>query len=239
MGGAILNREIFTRGTELYRRALELDPDFARPYAWLSVAYVNDYVNDWTGGGKQSLVEARRLAEMAIQKAPGEVHGYASLAFVLEIEKDFADCRRRLNQALAINPRDPLAMTLHAMLYLAEEKPEAAVVELETVTRLDPAWAHGYLQHLGFAYLLAGKYETAEALFRERILIVPNTDMSRASLAVTLGLQGRSEEARAVWAELYRVNPRYDFETHIARMPLSAGYVAKLREGLVKAGISP
>jgi adenylate cyclase len=239
MGGAIVSRDIFLRGVELYRRALELDPEFARPYAWMSVAYVNDYVNGWTGRGRASLEEARRLAEIAIAKAPAEVHGYASLAFVCEVDKDFAECRRRLDQALAINPRDPLSMTLHAMLYLAEEKPEAAILELEAVTRLDPAWAHGYLQHLGFAYLLAGKYETAEALFRERILIVPNTDMSRASLAVTLGLEGRAEEARAVWAELYRVNPAYDFDTHVSRMPLSPAYVAKLRGGLVNAGISP
>jgi adenylate cyclase len=239
MGGAILNREIFHRGLELYRRALELDPDFARPYAWLSVAYVNDYVNGWTDGGERSLVEARRLAEVAIQKAPGEVHGYSALAFVNEIEKKFPECRRLLDQALAINRKDPLAMTLHAMLNLAEENAEAAIVEVEAAMRVDPAWAHGYLQHLGLAYLLAGKYETAAALFRERILIVPNTDMSRASLAVTLGLQGQAEEARQVWADLLRVNPGYDFETHVSRMPLSAGYVAKLREGLTTAGISP
>jgi adenylate cyclase len=105
--------------------------------------------------------------------------------------------------------------------------------------RIDPAWAHGYMQHLGLAYLLDGKYETAAALFRERILIVPNTDMSRASLAVTLGLQGHAEEARAMWADVFRVNPDYDFEAHLARMPLSKSYVALIREGLAKAGISP
>lgn len=238
MGGAILNREIFRRGVELYHRALELDPDFARPYAWLSVAFVNDYVNGWTDG-TDKLAEARRLAETAIAKAPSEVHGHAALAFVNAVERKFGECRRILDHALALSPRHPLAMTIHAMLNLAEEKPELAIAEIEATMRADPTWAHGYLQHLGFAYLLAGKYETAEALFRERVLIVPNTDTSRASLAVTLGLQGRGEEARAVWADLCRINPTYDFEGHIAAMPLTPGYASKLREGLANAGISP
>ncbi|HVY18462.1 MAG TPA: adenylate/guanylate cyclase domain-containing protein [Bauldia sp.] len=239
MGGAILSREIFARGVELYRRAIELDPDFARPYAWLSVAYVNEAVNDWTKRGSASLVDARRAAEIAVAKAPADVHGYAALAFVNAIERNFAECRRLLDHAFAINPKHPLALTIHAMLNLVEDNAERAIVEIEAVMKLDPAWAHGYLQHLGFANLLAGKYETAEALFRERILIVPNTDVSRGSLAVALGFQGRAEEARAAWADLYRVNPAFDFETHISMLPLSPGYAAKLREGLAKAGISP
>ena len=46
--------------------------------------------------------------------------------------------------------------------------------------RLDPAWSQQYLHFLGTAYLLAGKYETAAALLRQRIFLVPETDFSRA-----------------------------------------------------------
>jgi adenylate cyclase len=33
---------------------------------------------------------------------------------------------------------------------------------------------------LGLAYLMAGEYETAAALLRQRIILVPNTDFSSA-----------------------------------------------------------
>ena len=67
--------------------------------------------------------------------------------------------------------------------------------------------------------LLAGKYETAAAYFRERIFLVPETDFSRAFLAAALGQMGEVEEARRVWAELKAINPKYSFDEHIGRWP--------------------
>ena len=47
---------------------------------------------------------------------------------------------------------------------------------------LDPASNHQYLHFLGMAYLLASKYETAAALLRQRILLVPEArDVSNST----------------------------------------------------------
>ena len=77
--------------------------------------------------------------------------------------------------------------------------------------RLDPALSGQFLHFLGLAYLMAGKYETAAALLRQRIILVPNTDFSRAILTSALGHLGEIEEARRVWAELMEINPNYSF----------------------------
>ena len=75
-------------------------------------------------------------------------------------------------------------------------------------------------------------------MFRERILLVPNTDMSRSALASTLGHLGDIEGARQMWADLMKVNPAYDFEQHMSRMPFrKPESVQQLREGLTKAGL--
>ena len=39
--------------------------------------------------------------------------------------------------------------------------------------RIDPAMSGQFLHFLGLAYLMAGKYETAAALLRQRIILVP------------------------------------------------------------------
>ena len=104
--------------------------------------------------------------------------------------------------------------------------------------RLDPGFTHQYAHFLGSAYLVAGQYDAAAAAFRERIRLMPKTDLSRAFLASALGHLGESAEARRVWHELKDVNPRYSFEEHLARLPFqNQADAEKIRQGLAKAGL--
>jgi adenylate cyclase len=83
-----------------------------------------------------------------------------------------------------------------------------------------------------------GHDETAAAMFRERILLVPETDFSRSMLAAALGHLGQVDDARRAWAELMKVNPRYSFAEHIGRMPFKdPAYAGRIAEGLAKAGL--
>jgi adenylate cyclase len=103
--------------------------------------------------------------------------------------------------------------------------------------RLDPAWSQQYIYFLGTAYLLARKYETAAALFRQRILLVPQTDFARALLAAALGHLNEIDEARRVWGELMEINPQYSFREHFGRRPFRREDVEGVAEGLAKAGL--
>jgi adenylate cyclase len=88
------------------------------------------------------------------------------------------------------------------------------------------------------SHLLIGNYETAAAMFKERILLAPRTDTSRSALASALGHLGHLDEARQVWAELKKINPKYSFTDHMARLPFSdPADVAKIADGLAKAGL--
>ena len=95
------------------------------------------------------------------------------------------------------------------------------------------------LHFLGTAYLVAGKYETAAATFRERIRLSPKTDLSRGLLVSALGHLGEIDEARRVWAELKEINPKYSFAGHLARLPFTNPADAeRIREGFAKAGVT-
>ena len=104
--------------------------------------------------------------------------------------------------------------------------------------RLDPATNPQYLHFLGMANLLAGKYETAAALFKQRIVLVPATDFSRSALASALGHLGEVDEVRRVWRELMEINPKYSFSEHLVRLPFKRQEDAqRLADGLAKAGL--
>ena len=76
---------------------------------------------------------------------------------------------------------------------------------------------------LGMAYLLAGKYETAAAVLRERVLLVPETDFSRALLVSALGHLGEVDEARRIWQELKEINPKHSFSEHFRAAAFQEG----------------
>jgi len=104
--------------------------------------------------------------------------------------------------------------------------------------RLDPAVSAQFLHFLGMAYLLAGKYETAAALLRQRIILMPKTDFSRALLASALGHLGQLDDARRVWGELKEINANYSFAEHVGRQPFKLETdVQRIAEGLRKAGL--
>ena len=70
--------------------------------------------------------------------------------------------------------------------------------------RLDPVYRQQYLHLLGVASLLAGKYENAAVLLRQRILLVPRTDFTRASSFPLLVILGRSTRPVASGVNLKR-----------------------------------
>jgi adenylate cyclase len=117
-------------------------------------------------------------------------------------------------------------------------EPLEAIPLIERGMRLDPAGNTQYLHFLGMANLLAGKYETAAALFKQRIALVPGTDFSRSALASALGHLGKVDEARQIWRELQEINPKYSFTEHLSRLPFRRKEDGeRLAEGLRLAGL--
>jgi adenylate cyclase len=116
-------------------------------------------------------------------------------------------------------------------------QPLEAIPMIERAMRIDPGSNHQYVHFLGMAYLLAGKYETAATLLRQRIFLVPETDFSRAALASALGHLGQLDEARRIWRELMDINQKYSFREHFGRQPFRQEDVERVAEGLAKAGL--
>jgi len=232
------NRDKFEQSLKLFTRALELDPNYSQAYAGLSWAYNFDYSSRWSDNPDNSLQVAKHNAELAIQKDPNEplAHFVASLAAMFG--KDLDRAKSEAESALSLNPNLALAHATLGTIYAYSGQPLAAIAAIERAMRLDPAWSQQYLHFLGTAYLIAGKYETAAALLRQRVLLVPGTDLTRAILASALGHLGEIDEARRVWRELKEINPKYSFSEHFSRQPFKREEdVRRIAEGLAKVGL--
>ena len=200
--------------------------------------HVFDHQNRWSDDPDGSLNAAKGFAEQAIERNRNEpfVHWAASL--VALFGKDLERTRTEADAALALNPNYALAYNARATVYIYSGEPLAAIPFIERGMRLDPAYSQQYLHFLGVAYLVAGKYETASVVFKQRILLVPETDLTRAFLASALGHLDQIDDARRVWNEIKAINPKYSFDDHVGRLPFkNQADVDGIREGLMKAGL--
>jgi adenylate cyclase len=236
--GEIKTREKFEQSKDFFMRALELDPNNSQAYAGLSWAYMFDYFNRWSDKPDDSLQLAKRTAEQAIEKDPNEPFARHSAALAFMMAKDLDRAKSEAEIALSLNPNYAYAYNCLGGIYTYSGRQLEAIEMIERAIRLDPAWVQQYLHFLGTAYLLAGKYETAAALLRQRISLVPGTDFTRAVLASALGHLGEIDEARRVWRELKEINPKYSFREHFGRQPFRPQDVERVAEGLAKAGLS-
>jgi len=159
-------------------------------------------------------------------------------AVVAMSKKDYRRWADESDRALALNPNYAWATVARGTLYIYTGEPAKAIPYIERAMRLDPTLPAQYLHFLGTAYFVAGDYETAAKMFKDRITANPNTDLSRAFLVSTLGHLGRVEEARRVWQELKEINPRYSLADHIDRLPFKDPADAeRIAEGVRKAGL--
>jgi adenylate cyclase len=237
--GTSRTRETFERSTDFFEKAIAEDPNYGEPYAGLAMAQVLNWQSHWTDNWSQSLDQAERYLDLALRKSPqvAFVHYVAAVFYLWK--KDLDRSAAEADAALTLNPNYAQAHSSRGIVKVYDGEPLAAVPHLEHAMRLDPMLKHLYLHFLGSAYLVAGDYKAAASLFRERILLSPKTDLSRAFLAVALGHLGEAEEASRVWRELMEINPKYSFAEHVARLPFrNQGDVDRLAEGMSKAGIS-
>jgi adenylate cyclase len=237
--GSSKNREVFDRVVVLLRRAVELDPSFAPPYAGLSVAHGLNYQNHWTDA-PDSLDLSAHFASQAIEKGPNDPYAHYAAAVADMWRRDLAKAKAEAERAIALNPNYALAYGTLGLIEVYLGHPLEAIPVIERAIRLDPVFTQQYVHFLGSAYLMADQYEAAATAFRERIRLSPKTDLSRAFLACALGHLGEIDEAQRIWRELMEINPRYSLADHLARLPFQDQANGKrISIGLAKAGLPP
>ncbi len=232
------NRETFEQAMALFTRAVELDPNYAEAYAGVGFLHSLDFQNKWTGAS-DGLDVAARFAALAIEKGPAVPFAHWVAGVVATWTKELERAKQEAKIVLVLSPNFAPAYGTLCLAELYSGDPQAALVSIERALRLDPAFTQQYMHFQGSAYLVAGKYEAAVTSFRERIRLVPGTDLSRGLLVSALGHLGEIDEARRIRAELGTLNPNYTCTDHLSRLPFTdPADAARIKEGFAKAGLS-
>jgi adenylate cyclase len=234
-----VNRERYQGAVKYAELAVELDPNYANGNSILAFVHFFDFLNHWSGDDPAGVLDkAEELAVRGVQIDPNDPETQLILALMGRARKDQKAALAALDKSLALNPNFAVAVLTRGDIAIYTGRPEEGITDLERAMRLDPSLRHAILHFLGIAHMLLGNFETAALILHERLLLVKDTDVSRAILAATLGHLGDVAQAQQVWQDLMTINPDYSVEQHLERM-FFPGYSDNgiIMGGLAKAGL--
>jgi len=187
-------RDGFQRAVECYRKAIELDPDYAAAYAGLSEA---EYLlAEFTRYGAR-LPHGLAAADKAIALAPNLADGYAARAQVRNAYLfDFIGARADIEKAVAINPGDSHIQTQYALVLNTVNRSADAELALRKAIEVDPLSIEAW-QYLGAVQMSRGQFAPARVSIERALDIDPGNGFTLTYLAQLDLLQARIPDALA------------------------------------------
>ncbi|MDX1469077.1 MAG: tetratricopeptide repeat protein [Acidimicrobiia bacterium] len=207
-------REAVEEAKSHFRRALEIDPDYADAHTGLATCHVLDAFLLWTDDPAASLDLAYQEAKRATELDPRDAYALAVLAFVNTRMGRLGTAAELGERAIELNPSHALANAFAGNAHVYNGDPERGAELFDRAFALaprDPA-ANWFLGGRGLARFLAGEPELALEDARAAIKVRYGYLFGRALIAASLIDMGRAEEAEAQMAEILEMWP--DFDSH-------------------------
>ena len=238
-------REAFSQETrddndeasELFQRAIDLDPNYADAYAALGGSHYMAVVSGWSEFREEELQRAEALALKAIALDPATTRAYSVLAQIQLYRKHYDLALAQIDHALEINPSDVESYGNRGAYLVWAGRAAEGLPWLEGALRFDPANSFAAAR-LCMAYYLLRRYTEAVEAGVRALSRNPgrNTQLlTHAMLAAAyaeLGQQPDADRERAITARLW---PLLDARTFADQFGTEEAQ-AHILEGLKKAG---
>jgi DNA-binding winged helix-turn-helix (wHTH) protein/Flp pilus assembly protein TadD len=184
------------RSVTYFRRAIEQDPECAPAWAGLAEAYV---LRGLFGLQKphDAFPSARAAAERALKLDDTVTEAHTALGDVHKLyEWDWDAAERAYRQAIAIDPRYPVAHHWYAQLLAIQGRHREALKEIETARRSDPLSVpvNAFVSYVWFE---ARQYARAVSAAQEALELDRNSPLTHLLLGRAYGKAGEPHKAVA------------------------------------------
>jgi tetratricopeptide (TPR) repeat protein len=220
-----------------FNRAIQIDPNYAAPYAGLAHAW-------WMGGifgpltWKEAGPPARAAARKALELDDRLAEAYAAQAYVQGMfDWDWTSAERTIRHAVELDPNSLEAHYVYAVLLMALGRLPEAVTQIEHAAELDPLSAQ---VHSTFGRILyrARKFDEAILRLNRAIELEPRNAVAWGRLGDVHDQMGKYAEALTFYdkTQALLTNPRNGDSADIARVYVHMGRVSEARQMLKRLG---
>jgi tetratricopeptide (TPR) repeat protein len=224
-----------------FRKAIELDPEYASAYGMAARCYSGRKVSGWTEDNARETEEVARLAKKVAQIGRDDAvalytAGMALAYFVGELD----DGAAMIERALALNPNAAWAWLFSGWTKVWQGDPEQALDCIARAAALSPQDPQFFnmLTATAWAQLVAGRYDEAQKSAQAALGEQPDYVNALYALAASSALAGHIALAKDAMARLQRFDPGARIALLLQRYPLRRpDDLARVADGLRRAGM--
>ena len=181
---------------ELFEKAIEIDPNYARAHAWRACSLAN--LSDWRGNIMDALPECLSSVTKAFEIDPDDPEAHRIMGAIELVREDFDQAAYHHERARELCPSDPYMIIRYATLLIYLGNPEEALAEITNAKRIDPFCPDMLFEDEGMCYFWLDRLPEAVDAFNK--LQIP-TRNSLFYLAGTHGKIGDIDKASQVLKE--------------------------------------
>ena len=190
-------RDRTTEASELFQRAIDLDPNYADAYAALGSLITRPSISGWSEFRTEDLERAEALAQKALALDPATTRAYRVLAQINLFRKRFDLALAQVDRALEINPSDADNYAYRGSILVWAGRATESLPWLEGALRLDHA--NGFAAaRLCMAYYLLRRYTEGVDVCDRALSSGPGRStqlITHPMLAATYAEMGRQQDA--------------------------------------------
>ncbi len=210
-------KEKNAKARELFKQAVELDPNYA--FAWNSLAWT--YLLDFRYGWGDSRAESMKKGIDFVKKASAlddsqpEVHLFWNVAYLFQghYEKAIAEGK----QAIKLGPSNATSHILQSMALHFAGNFDESIFHANKAMRLSPYYPTWYLKYIAMSYCMSGEYEKALASLKKAIerakaegsqLVPPQIHLVHTYVGL-----GQIKEAKALADAVLTLDPNFSLKS--------------------------
>jgi TolB-like protein/Tfp pilus assembly protein PilF len=193
-----------------FRKAIELDPDYAAAYGMAASCIFWRKVNGWMTDRSKEIPEGIRLARSAVELGKNDAVALTRGGHALaHLTGDVAGGIALLDRALVLDPNLAGAWFLGGYLKALSGNNDRAIEQFSWAMRLSPLDSEMYRMQAGMAManLFAGRFDESLAWAEKAFMASPSFLAVVAIIAASHALAGRLHEAQRALHTLRQLDP--------------------------------
>ena len=230
----------FAMAGEMFRRAIELDPNYAQAHAQLAWWHNLRFGEGRSPELSEDGLAAEHLSLRAIELDPRDAWALSVAGHVQSfVKKRLSVGMDLFDQALKLNPSCAVAWARSATTLAFMGEGEESARRVHNAMRLSPFDQQGFtfLTSLGTATLVMGRFDEAVAWYGKARRMNPGYRASLRLLVAALALSGDLSEARAQAADFLQIEPSFRVDIFGAWYPMCEPHKSLLLDAMRLAGL--